>query len=303
MGDAHNTLHALEYLSAALVSWAIALCCAVYARRLVCTRVPVLNVSDRAVFTARSLAGFIRQNPAAPKMRAFRTEVASVIKPNMSDLETAIAIRNWCRSQQTGDWGTIDISSEDPKLLLDRQRRGISGACRRFAYVFAGALLAAGLDCRVVMVSPTVYKSNSGHTIVEVWISELSKWVVMDSMYNAMLLVDGEPASLLEVHEVLTGGDPGRMKFARNGAVSEPTSTLDSDYVAMFEHLFYSMTNALFDGYQVKLFSSKRIAFAHYVRRGGEPYPEGAKQASIWLSIILTAFGLLCAIRGLWLRS
>jgi transglutaminase superfamily protein len=301
MGDAHRALHALEYLSAALVSWTIALCCFVYAWRLVCTKVRVMNVSDPAVFEARSLAGFIRQSEEAPSLLAFRTEVAALIKPNMSNLETAIAIRHWCRSQQTGDWGTIDISSEDPRLLLDRQRIGISGACRRFAYVFAGALLAAGLDCRVVTVSPSLYKSNSSHTIVEVWISELHKWVLMDSMFDAMFLVDGAPASLLEVHEGLTGGDPGRITFERNGAVSEPTSKIDRDYIEMFEHLFYSMTNAFFDGYQVKLFRSRRIAFAHYVRLGGEPYPEAAKQTSIWLSIILATVGLFCAAHWLWL--
>lgn len=256
--------------SIALCSWALALCCFSLAGRLVCTKARVININDSALLVSRNLPGFISQRMDAPRLRVFRSEVAEIVKPNTGDLEKAIALRKWCRSQQTGDWEGNDNSSEDPGQLLARQRHGISRSCRRFAYVFAGALLASGLDSRIVSLTSGIYDSSNSHTLVEVWIQEINKWVVMDSMYNTALFVDRKPPSLIEVHDAIRA-DPARVTFERNGSTTEPTPRLDDNYIALFQHLWCAMTNALFDGYRVSLFGSKRIEFTHFVHPGGEP--------------------------------
>ena len=113
------------------------------------------------------------------------------LSQDMDDLQKAIAVRKWSHAQQIGGWGENNNSSEDPLLLLHRQRLGVPGSCRRFAYVLAGGLLAAGFDSRVVGVSRGLNDSDNGHTLVEVWISKPGKSVLMDSMFDTMFLVDG----------------------------------------------------------------------------------------------------------------
>ncbi len=297
--DLHRVSLSGKYLLSAILSSALAVCCFVYPWRLACTQMAVANISNAELPTLRRPPGFMSQNPHTPALSAFRRELAGVAKPNSHDLEVAIAIRKWCRAQQIGDWSADDNSSENPKLLLDRQRRGVPGTCRRFAYVFAGALLAGGLDSRVVNVSAGIYDSSSNHTLVEVWIRELGKWILMDSMYNTMFLVDGTPASLLELSKAMTDGNLDRVRFERNGSVTEPHPILNRAFAELFRHVFYSMTNGLFDGYKASLFAPKRIAIAHYTAPGGRPYPESLKQTLLWCSLSLLAVGCICAVLGI----
>ncbi len=84
--------------------------------------------------------------------------------------------------------------------------------------MFAGALVAGGLDARVVSANADLYDWSVGHTLVEVWIPELGHWVLMDSMADVTYCVDGRPASLLDVYDAVNEGDVGRITFDRSGA-------------------------------------------------------------------------------------
>lgn len=282
----------------ACVSLMVALCCLLYAQHLMGTRVPITNLLDPALTCSRTLPGFIRQNTHSPNLQAFQRELPdSLTTGTLPDLQKAVAVRKWCRAQQTGGWTTNDVSSVDPNILLFRQRIGVPGACNRFAYVFVGALLAAGLDARLVGISSGIYNSGSSHDLVEVWISELNKWIVMDSMCNTMFLVHGQPANLLELSNAVQSDS---VTFERNGAVTDPTPRMNRAYVDMFQHLFYCTTNAMFDGYHISFFGSKRICFRHFVRPGGQLYPETAKQISLMLFPVAALIAVSLAGRCVW---
>jgi hypothetical protein len=271
---------------------------------LQCTTTEVTNTTDLRQFVSRSLPNFISQDHQSRRLITFQNELVGTLDPRMGDLEKAIAVRKWCRAQQTGSWDLNDDSSEDPLALLHRQRQGIPGTCRRFAYVLEGALLAAGLNARFVGANSTLYDHDGapGHAMVEVWISQLNKWVLMDSMYNTMLVVDDKPASLVEVYEATRRADLGGLRFERSGATTEPSPTLDARYISMFKHLFYSNTNAVFDGYKIALFGSRKIGFIHAAESDVDAYPETRKQVALWSSLILafSAFAsFVLALRNL----
>lgn len=270
----------VRFVFPALFCLLAGLCCLAYPWRLAFTASPVINTSDRRQFEARCLPGFIHQRPDSRELLAFRAKISRAIPLNASEMDRAIALRKWCRAQHTGSWGNDAVDTEDPQVLLDAQRRGLDAQCRTYAYVFLGVLLAAGFDARVVSAAGGVYDSDESHTLVEVWICDLKKWVLMDSMFNTIFLVHGQPASLMEVRDALIGGVvPGRVVLERNGAATEPVPVLDASFAAMFQQLYYSTTNAVFDGYRVRLFGPKRISFLHYAPAGEEPYPQAWKQA------------------------
>ena len=256
----------------------------------------MINISNADLLTRRQLPEFVNQNPNNSSLLAFRGELSEITKHKSPDLMEAIAIRKWCRAQQIGGWSRDDNSSENPKILLTRQRCGVPGSCRRFAYVFAAALLAGGLDSRIVNVGEGIYDSSANHTLVEVWIRELHKWVLMDSMYNTMFLVDEKPASLIELYGVISSHNWERVRFERSGSVTEPHPTLNVNFRQLFHHLFYPMTNALFDGYRVSLFARKRIAVTHFTAPGGESYPEFLKEGLLCCSLLLLTVGCTCTV-------
>lgn len=173
-------------------------------------RARIANESDPAVFQARRLPGFIEQAPGSAGLIAFRRHTVSLAVEGGDDFSRAIAIQHWVRKQesdrqfyrQPGQKTGPEIDkTENPEEYLQQQRRGIRSACRRFSYILTGALLSHGIDARVVSISNILDRSTPlAHNVVEVWIPELNKWVVFDPTFDAVALVNGNPASALEVY-------------------------------------------------------------------------------------------------------
>ena len=198
------------------------------------SRSPVFNTRDAVLFRAPEPPGFVRQTPEAPALIAFRRHLGDLIQPTASSLETARALRTWSYRQQPHTWDMLNggdgEDSVDPELLLAQQQRGVPGACRRFAYVYLGALLSAGLNARVVNWDSSFYdRDPRAHSLVEVWIEELHRWVMMDAMSDQESLVDGRPASLIEpsaLMDACTSPSRGTARRRQWGAFVRPVRVL-----------------------------------------------------------------------------
>ncbi len=276
----------LSPLSGSLLVALAMLCCWMVCLYIVAgltySRSPVFNTRDAVLFRAPEPPGFVRQTPDAPALIAFRRHVSNLIQPTASSLETARTLRTWSYRQQHHTWdmlnGVDGEDSVDPEILLAQQRRGVPGACRRFAYVYLGALLSAGLNARVVNWDSSFYdRDPRAHSLVEVWIEELHTWVMMDAMSDQEFLVDGRPASLIDVREALIRGESQRV-MVDHPSLGRSSLTLPSEAL---RHIYVSRTNAVFDGYSVGVLTTRPISFLHYVDRMAEPYPESYKRLLI----------------------
>jgi hypothetical protein len=259
------------------------LCCGIVCLYIVVgltfSRSPVFNTRDAALFRAPEPQGFVRQKPDAPGLIAFRRHLGDLIQPRASSLETARALRTWSYRQQRHTREMLNggngEDSVDPEVLFAQQRRGVPGACRRFAYVYLGSLLSAGLNARVVTWDSSFYdRDTRAHTLVEVWIEELRTWVMMDAMSDHEFLVDGRPASLIDVREAVMRGEPQRVT-ADHPSFGPVSLTLTPEDL---RHIYVSLTNAVFDGYSVSVLTTRPISFLHYVDRVAEPYPQRYKR-------------------------
>jgi hypothetical protein len=271
-------------------------------------RARVTNESDPAVLQARRLPGFIEQAPGSAGLIAFRRHTVSLAVEGGDDFSRAIAIQHWVRKQesdrqfyrQPGQKTGPEIDkTESPEEYLQQQRRGIRSACRRFSYILTGALLSHGIDARVVSTSNVLDRFTPlAHNVVEVWIPPLNKWVVFDPTFDAVVLVNGNPASALEVYRAAFLFSDRRITLAQHGA-SYRCPPLH-EYRLYFRHMFYARTNAVFDGYRYGLFSRKSIDFIHYIGPQTVPYPQAMKTGllfgtgiSFLFSVLLSADWLL----------
>jgi Transglutaminase-like superfamily len=271
-------------------------------RRFGFARARVCNISDPRVIGAPELPGFARQTSNAPGLLQFRKHTAPVVAGTTDDISKVIALLHWVRRQEDdeqfyGKHGVVPQrmidDTEDPEKYLDEQKKGLRSACRRFAYILTGALLAEGLNARLIALSEGFdLPTSKTHYVVELWAAKLHKWVVVDPTFDAFVLVKGSMASIVEVQAA---------------ALSNGTLTLDQhgskyrlhrmdQYRRYYAHFFVANTNALFDGYQYGLFARKPIAFVHYSGPGIEPFPVGKKRAAlVGLSLSLTILSGLCA--------
>jgi len=147
------------------------------------------------------------------------------------------------------------------------------------------------------MVTDGYWKSYAGnHSIAEVWIPSLSKWVLMDAMGDSMFAVDEVPASALDIYECARRGVLDRVELiGRQSCMS-----VDQNNVRrLFKHVYVSMTNALFDGYSVCLFGRKRVSFAHFANEYSASFPVAVQRVALACGVSILVLGGAITFLGL----
>ena len=268
------------------------------------TKARVLNTKEPGLFSNRETPGFVRQSPDSAGLAAFRACVPGTRKPGCGDLALATEVQHWVRGLQAYSPGCrrYGQQKEDPLRLLRETREGKPGNCRRLAYLLTGALISVGLDARIAAASGHFDgRIAPHHCMVEAWIEELGKWVLLDPSFDAVLYVDGQPASLLEVYLALREGELGRVGILRNGATTPQPARVEY-YRKAFKHIYLARTNALFDGYRVSLVGKRKITFLHFVGVHSPAYPEARKRFLLFggfVAFVLAALSLLYSLSAI----
>jgi hypothetical protein len=250
-----------------------------------------------------------RQNLETVGLLQFRKNVAHLLNPNWKTVDTIAALRHWARTQQPSDrqlWNfprDADPGDVDPGILLEQQHSLMPGACRRFAYILAGALVSVGIPARLVSLQ-AFFTDGSGHVMVEAWVADLNKWIVVDPTGDTMFIVDHHYASLLELRKVLLSSSRDRIRFERNGSILEPNPTIKF-YTRISKHAFVFKNECLFTDPPRTKASVWRTQVIHYVDELAPPYPESARRTLLMGVAAFVACGslflgvaLLLAVRG-----
>lgn len=212
-------------------------------------------------------------------------------------MDRIAALRHWARSQQSSDpelWRfppEADTGDVDPGILLEQQHALMPGACRRFGYVLAGALVSVGIPARLVSLQ-AFFTDGLGHIMVEAWVDDLNKWILVDPTADTMFLVDGRYASLLELREALLSGSLDRIRFERNGSILEPAPNMKY-FKEIPRHAFVFTNECFFTDPPRTKASLWRTRVLHYVDEYAPPYPEFARTTLLVGIAALVACGLL----------
>lgn len=244
-------------------------------------RARVINVSDADQFSCQVPVGMIRQKENTCAIQKFRHLMPQFAAPALS-LERAIRIRHWVRSLQSGpreQWIPVsDRGVTDPFVLLHELANHHPGACRRLAYVAAAALIADGYHARVVHAAAGFSNRADGHTMTEVWVPKLEKWVLIDATYDVTYFVGNTPASLLDMHRIWHNSLQEDLAIDDGGVIGWPRISSRHEFVSSFRHIFALQTVDIFDGRNGRsFFPSRRLAFIHLTDGCNRPYPSWRK--------------------------
>ena len=114
---------------------------------------------------------------------------------------TAELMLNWVTSRWVHN-GMNHDNSGDANLVLDRVEAGERFACLEYGLVLAQALNAVQIPARRVGLYREGYHTGLGgaHAVVEAWIDDLGRWVLLDGQNGAVWLDDdGTPLGVLDL--------------------------------------------------------------------------------------------------------
>lgn len=122
-----------------------------------------------------------------------------------TDREKALALLDWAHRQWQHN-GDNEPSRPDALTILAEARAGRQFRCVEYATVLASALQAVGYRARSVALKTKdveTARGGAGHVLVEAWLPQFGKWVLLDGQYNAMPEAAGVPLNAVELGEAL----------------------------------------------------------------------------------------------------
>jgi hypothetical protein len=201
-------------------------------------QVPLFVPLERVQHHSRFRFTFDNEEVLRPLRK--REKLDKVLAGAKTDMKVFLRLMSWVRAQWSP--GRPDpYPPIDAIVILDKIRRGETGGfCAQYCFVLVQCLQSFGYKARYVTIK--------GHEVTEVWSPGLSKWVMLDPLYELYISKGGIPLSILEIHknvirnqfdmEVHAKKDPGDLraylsryeKFAvwsKNNHVSSPINFFD----------------------------------------------------------------------------
>lgn len=164
-----------------------------------------------------------------------------------TDFEKAVRLLEWVSGHlyYKGNFNA-DIPYNALMLLEYAYDKGAACgiSCVALATVLSGCLLAVGLKARRVLIMPCSPYDGDSHAVVQVFIGEMNKWVMLDPTYSAYLTNDRkEPLSLLELRACLAAQKPVFFSAEAGYNGAEWTKADEKSGIEYFaKNLFYMQT-------------------------------------------------------------
>jgi len=218
----------------------------------------VINSSDEKIYL-RQKSPVETEGFSQPDLDSLRPMVQPLVNRAPGGLEIAIALREWASRN-------LEVSlSAPPDLSISDLVAGIKGRevpppvwCDSYAKIFLLAAHSVGVEARIVHLSADAGPALQAHYANEVWVPELSKWVLMDAFFNLYIQIDGQPASALEIHKVAFGLTPAERIVIKKGASQGEFSP--KKYLDNFQCL-QIVGGPVFSSGKELLLKNKRIVF------------------------------------------
>lgn len=147
----------------------------------------------------------LSDDPKIPQFLEMRREFAidAVVAGAKDDYERLRRLVHWVSTRWEHSSDQM-ASKSDPLTILREAKKGGRFICREYAVVMAGVAAAYGMPARVVNLLPHDVETRSeAHSVAEVWLEGLGKWVLADGQYGNVAELDGVPLNAIEVQAAL----------------------------------------------------------------------------------------------------
>jgi hypothetical protein len=147
-----------------------------------------------------------------------------VIKGAKNDAEKALRMMNWVHIQWKHN-GSNQPSKSDALTILKEAKEGKMFRCVEYGIVTASALNAVGLKSRVLALKTKdveTTESGAGHVVLETYLNDLDKWVMLDGQMDAMPVLNGNPLNAVEFQNAIIN-DYDKLEIKSLSGVSKRT--------------------------------------------------------------------------------
>jgi len=156
----------------------------------------------------QNLEFLYEENSNNPYLDLFRTQypMDSLIKNCVSDAEKILKVMNWAHNQWEHN-GSNEPSRNEALTILKEAETGKNFRCVEYATVTATALNSLGLKSRVMGLKTKDAETRqygAGHVLLEVYLNDLKKWVVIDSQWDAMPTLNNVPLNAVEFQKAIS---------------------------------------------------------------------------------------------------
>ncbi|MCX6575812.1 MAG: hypothetical protein NTV82_05400 [Candidatus Aminicenantes bacterium] len=149
-------------------------------------------------------------SPQAQEFLEMRREfsIDAVLEGAKDDYERLRRLTGWVSTRWQHSPNQM-ASKSDPLTILREAQKGGRFICREYAIVLAGVATAYGMPVRVLNLLPRDVETRSeAHSVAEVWLDQLHKWVLADGQYGAIGELDGVPLNGIELQAALASDQP-----------------------------------------------------------------------------------------------
>jgi len=124
-----------------------------------------------------------------------REKLDQLIAGAKTDVEVFLRLMKWVRGQWSP--GRPDpYPPIDATIILETIRKGETGGfCAQYCFVMVQCLQSLGYKARYITVK--------GHEVTEVWSPGLSKWVMLDPLFELYITKGTTFLSVLEIHDMV----------------------------------------------------------------------------------------------------
>ncbi len=148
---------------------------------------------------------FTWNSPNDPYLKRLRADynLDGLVNGMDTDLSKVIAVNHWTH-------GLWEHSSEnppqghDPISIIKKARQGAKFSCLEYSIVASACLNSLGIRARTLNLIPRDAKRGTAgwvHVVVEVYLSDLKKWVLIDPQHDVVLYRNEIPLNAVELTE------------------------------------------------------------------------------------------------------
>ncbi|ALD20507.1 transglutaminase domain-containing protein [Hymenobacter sp. DG25A] len=129
----------------------------------------------------------------------------AVVQGAQNDTERALRLLHWVH-QQWDHNGSNQPTKSDAISILEEVKLGKQFRCVEYGIVATSCLNAFGLKSRVLALKTKdveTTESGAGHVLLETWLPDLQKWVLLDGQWDIMPVLRGKPLNAVEFQQAI----------------------------------------------------------------------------------------------------